>query len=75
MFPTSYHHLVRTILMSILMVFIMTAVITAINTGIDENFLGRWQHAFILAWPIAFLVILFFSPKVGRLTEKLCSKK
>jgi len=60
--------------MSIVMVFIMTGVITAVNTGIEKGFIERWWHAMIVAWPIAFLIILMISKQVQQTAHKICCK-
>ena len=74
MFPKNKLPLVNSILMSALMVFIMTALITFINTGLNDGFINRWAHAFILAWPAAFLIILLMGKRVQKLSASLCTK-
>lgn len=74
MFSKKRLPLVNSILMSALMVFIMTALITFINTGFDSDYLNRWAHAFILAWPAAFLIILIMGKRVQKLSASLCTK-
>lgn len=54
--------------------FLMTGVITAVNTGIEDGFIERWWHAVIIAWPIAFLIILMVSKQVQKTANKICSK-
>ena len=45
-------------LMSGLMSLLMTGWIGWINAGISADFLARWAHAFVLAWPAAFTIVL-----------------
>ena len=74
MFAKKRAPLVQSVLMSLVMVTIMTFVITTVNTGLNEGFMARWGFAYIVAWPIAFLVILIFGRRVAALTQKLCTK-
>lgn len=74
MFSKRYQPIVQAFLMSVLMVTIMTAVITALNTGVDNGFLGRWAQAYIVAWPIAFCIILIAGKRVLRLSIALCQR-
>ncbi|MCH8552684.1 MAG: DUF2798 domain-containing protein [Natronospirillum sp.] len=57
--------------MSLYMVIVMTFVITTVNTGFDSDFPARWGRAFLIAWPIAFVVILIGAPTVQKLADKL----
>jgi len=66
--------LVQSVLMSLLMVTIMTFVITAVNTGFDGDFALRWGASYLVAWPIAFSIILIFGRRVHQLAVKLCNK-
>ncbi len=63
--------LVFAFLMSWLMSFLMTGWVTWINVGLGGNFLARWGHAFLLAWPAAYVVVLVAAPSVQRLTQRL----
>ena len=58
-------------LMSGLMSLLMTGWIGWINAGISPDFLARWAHAFVLAWPAAFTIVLIAAPMVQRLTQRL----
>jgi hypothetical protein len=49
----------------------MTGWIGWINAGISADFLARWAHAFVLAWPAAFTIVLIAGPAVQRLTQAL----
>ncbi|WP_409523146.1 DUF2798 domain-containing protein [Nitrincola sp. MINF-07-Sa-05] len=70
-FSPRYTRLVFTVLMSFYMVSIMTLVITLVNTGFETGVLLRWLKAFIVAWPIAFMLILVGAPKLQQLSTKL----
>lgn len=74
MFPKRFQHIVQAFLMSVLMVTIMTAVITALNTGIGDGFLMRWAEAYVVAWPIAFGVILVAGKRVMLASVALCQR-
>jgi len=70
-FSPRYTRLVFTFLMSIYMVSIMTLVITLVNTGFEPGLLLRWMKAFIVAWPVAFVLILVGAPRLQKLSGKL----
>ena len=56
-------------LMSGLMSLLMTGWIGWINAGISPDFLARWAHAFVLAWPAAFTIVLVAAPVVQRVVQ------
>lgn len=74
MFARKYVHRVQAFLMSVLMVTLMTFVITAINTGFSDGFISRWGKGLIIAWPIAFAIILIAGRRVQQLAIALCQK-
>jgi hypothetical protein len=59
--------------MSIIMVVVMTAVITAVNTGLADGFAARWLEAIIVAWPIAFIIILLVARRAQAFSKRLCN--
>lgn len=59
------------VLMSLAMAFVMTAFITWVNTGSGDGYLGRWAHAFIMAWPVAMICVWLFAGRIRALVEKL----
>jgi hypothetical protein len=61
--------------MSLVMTLIVTAVATLVNTGLDRGYPSRWAHAELLAWPIAFAVLLVVGPRVQRLVERVTGSK
>ena len=65
--PAKYASLLFAFLMSLLMCGVMTICITVINTGTAPGFWARWLHAFVLAWPLAFVCVLLFAPLVRRI--------
>lgn len=62
------------LLMSLQMSLLMTGWVTVINTGTANHFLARWGHAFLLAWPFAFGVVLVSAPAVQALTRRLLAQ-
>ena len=66
--------LVFAILMSLYMVSCMTFVITWVNTGLGSGFALRWFKAFMIAWPVAFLLVLAGAPRIRRFVESLVRK-
>lgn len=59
------------LLMSVYMVTLMTALVTWSNIGFSADYLSAWGHAFIVAWPIAFILILLGAPRLQALTAYL----
>ncbi|HYD62642.1 MAG TPA: DUF2798 domain-containing protein [Noviherbaspirillum sp.] len=58
-------------LMSGLMSFLMSAWVTWLNLGFGPAYLDRWLHAFVAAWPAAFLIVVLLGPAVQRFTQRL----
>ena len=54
--------------MAAIMAFLMTAVVTYINLGLPPDFLWRWMHAFLVAWPFATLAAFVAVPVSQRVT-------
>ena len=57
--------------MSLLMTFLMTSWVTWLNIGFDPDFFSRWRHAFVAAWPVAFMVVVVCAPFVQSLSQRL----
>ncbi|WP_416884735.1 DUF2798 domain-containing protein [Marinospirillum sp.] len=74
LFPARYARFVFAFIMSIYMVTIMTLVITLVNTGLEPGLLARWWRAFYIAWPIAFLLILFGAPRLQSFAARWIKK-
>lgn len=66
--------LIFPILMSCYMALLMTALITLINTGYDSGFWMRWMTAFIIAWPIAGVLVLVGGQRIRALSERLARR-
>jgi hypothetical protein len=64
--PRNWAQALFAALMSCLMTFVVTCVVTLVNTGSGGNFVLRWMHAFIIAWPVACICILLFAEHVRR---------
>ena len=58
-------------LMSVSLSGVLSAAITAVNTGLDAGFVGRWMHAFALAWSFAFPAVTVAAPRMRALVERL----
>ncbi len=71
LFPPRYAPLVVSMLMTTYMAGLMTLAITLVNTGLDAGFPGRWGRAFLISWPLAFVLITVGRPLVLRLAAKL----
>ena len=72
--PARYARYVFSSIMSAYMVTIMTCVITLVNTGYEGDFFARWWHAFYIAWPIAFVLILIGAPRLQSFAARLIKK-
>lgn len=59
------------LLMSGCMALLMSGIMTYINVGIDQFFLSHWMHAWIIAYPIAFISVLVFSPVITKIVNRL----
>lgn len=62
------------ILMSLYMVTGMTFVITWVNTGLNEGFYLRWARAFVIAYPIAFALVLTGAPRIRKFVEGMAQQ-
>lgn len=60
-------------IMSLLMTIIMSGWITWLNIGFQEDYVARWGHAFLAAWPAAFFSVMLIAPTVQRLTQRLAA--
>lgn len=59
------------LLMSCLMSLLMTGWVTWINVGIGSRFMAQWSHAFLMAWPAAFVIVVIAAPTMQRLSKRL----
>jgi hypothetical protein len=62
-------------LMSFLMTVIMSGWITWLNVGFRPDYVARWGHAFLAAWPAAFVAVMLIAPMVQRATLRLAQKR
>lgn len=72
--PKRFTPVVFAFYMSTIMALLMCIVIVAINTGISGNYLERVLKAYVLAMPIAFLVLQVVRPVVLKLLEATVCK-
>ena len=49
-------------IMSLLLAALMTAWVTWLNVGFAPDFLARWVHAYVCAWPAAFVIVMLIGP-------------
>ncbi|WP_215780688.1 DUF2798 domain-containing protein [Paludibacterium sp. B53371] len=63
--------LLFSLLMSLCMSALMCGWVTWLNLGLSADYLARWGHAFVHAWPAAFTVVLLLAPTLQRLTHYL----
>ncbi len=62
------------LLMSLQMSLLMTGWVTWVNLGFGPQFLTRWLHAFVLAWPAACVIVLLTAPSVQRFSQRLLAR-
>lgn len=63
--------ILKAILMAVLLPLIMTFFITLLNAGFRTDFILLWMKNFAIAAVIAFPLILFLSPMIQKLVEKI----
>lgn len=59
------------VIMSLVMTLLMSAWVTWLNIGLQDDFLARWRHAFLAAWPVAFCAVMLFAPHVQGLSRQI----
>lgn len=63
--------LLTSMLMSLLLSGLMTAWVTWLNLGFTAHFISLWLHAYLCAWPAAFIIVVLLGPLVQRLALRL----
>lgn len=69
--PARFHRLVFSLVMGAIMAFIMTFSLTLINQGLSADFVSRWLHTYLVAYPIAATAIFAVAPIARRITARL----
>ncbi|MBR0567563.1 DUF2798 domain-containing protein [Azoarcus sp. L1K30] len=59
------------VIMAGIMAFLMTGVITWLNLGLPSDFIVRWLHAFIVAWPLASAAAYLAIPVAQKTTKRI----
>ena len=62
--------LLFTLIMSGCMAFTMSGIMTYLNLGVTPNFVSKWMQSFIIAYGVAFPLVLIISPIIGKLVRK-----
>lgn len=62
------------LLMSLLMTLQMSAWVTWLNIGLHPDFLLRWRHAFLAAWPVAFCAVMLCAPAVQQASRQIVQR-
>lgn len=75
MFSKKYRNFIFALVMSATMAFIMTGIVTAINIGFNSGYLRHWGKAFLVAWPIAFCMVLVIGPYIRVFAERVCTRE
>lgn len=58
-------------LMSAFMALILSAVMLLVNLGFEQFDVDRWMHSYMIAWPLAFTLVLVIGPVIRRLVMSL----
>lgn len=72
--PSRYQTLLFALIMSFSMALLVSGVISLINAPSIGLFLQKWLPAFLMAWPLVFLAIVFIAPLVQRIVNGLVEK-
>jgi len=75
MSPALQQRLLVSVIMSVTLSTLMTAWVIWLNMGFAEDFLARWQHAFLMSWPAAFTIVMLIGPSVQRLAHWLLTRR
>lgn len=62
---------IQPVIMAGVMAFLMTGFVTWLNLGLPDDYLSRWMHAFIVAWPLATCAAFLAIPVSVKLTGKI----
>lgn len=62
---------IQPVLMAGIMAFLMTAFVTWMNLGFPPDYIIRWLHAFLVAWPLAAIAAYIAIPISAKATGKI----
>lgn len=62
---------IQPVLMAGIMAFLMTAFVTWMNLGFPQDYVSRWGHAFVVAWPLAVIAAYIAIPISAKATGKI----
>lgn len=66
---------VAAVLTAALLSGLMSATVALVSTirgfGLVPDLIARWLHAWVVSWPVAFVVLLLLGPPVRRLVARL----
>ena len=62
---------IQPVFMAGIMAFLMTGFVTWLNLGLPADFVPRWMHAFVIAWPLATCAAFVAIPISAKLTGKI----
>ncbi|MAJ67990.1 MAG: hypothetical protein CMM89_07570 [Rickettsiales bacterium] len=65
-----YRLIIFAIIMSFFTSTFVSLFIISIKVGLKINFFWLWFERFIIAWPVVFLCILFFVPRINKFLDK-----
>lgn len=71
MFPKKFAHALFGLILSSLMSLLVSGISTYRAVGADSHFLSLWPSAWLMAWSIAFPVVLVLAPLTRRLVNFL----
>ncbi|MAI76735.1 MAG: hypothetical protein CMM90_06115 [Rickettsiales bacterium] len=65
-----YRLIIFALIMSFFTSTFVSLFIISIKVGFESKFFLLWFERFIIAWPVVFVCILFFVPKINKFLDK-----
>lgn len=65
--PASLAQFAFAFYMAGIMAFLMSCCLVALNTGFEQGYFGRVLRSYLVAFPVAFLCVIFVRPLVVKL--------
>ena len=65
-----YRPFIFALIMSFFTSTFVSLFIITIKVGFQKDFFILWKERFLIAWPVVFVCILFFVPKINKFLDK-----
>jgi len=69
--PKKFRSIVFAAIMSVFTVVLVSGMLTLRHYGLADGFFTYWLSAFLSAWPLVFVAILFVAPMVNKLVDNI----